>query len=92
MLDVPAVIGQLNGRVHEAETKYKVIQEICRSCTGHSDFFEAETACNSLDCPVYYTRLKSLQKVRLSETLNKVTQELQNQEDLKMNELLMEMF
>ena len=58
-------------RLNEAQRKHAALQRICRSCTGHSTAQDAESACVSLDCPVYFARVKSKNDVRFEGKLLK---------------------
>jgi DNA polymerase zeta len=48
----------LRKRLHKSATRIRNIQEICRSCSQFA--FGDDIACDSADCPVYYTRVREL--------------------------------
>ncbi|KAJ3040197.1 DNA polymerase zeta [Rhizophlyctis rosea] len=56
-------------RLNETQRKHNSLQRICRSCTGHSTALDAEVACESLDCPVLFARVKSRGEARLERRL-----------------------
>ncbi|KAJ3044433.1 DNA polymerase zeta [Rhizophlyctis rosea] len=65
-------------RLNEAQRKHAALQRICRSCTGHSAAQDADSACVSLDCPVYFARVKNKSEVRLEGRLLKGMETLEN--------------
>ncbi|KAI8904535.1 hypothetical protein DFJ77DRAFT_480554 [Powellomyces hirtus] len=64
--DPQASTSTLALRINEAERRHSELQRICRSCSAHNTALDADSACVSLDCPVFYARLKANQTVRLS--------------------------
>src|SRR4051794_2090847 len=60
---------RLAQRLNETQRKHNGLQRICRSCTGHSTAVDADVVCESLDCPVYFARVKSRGEARLERKL-----------------------
>ena len=58
--------------LNKMESKHLISQSICRSCTSFSNLIDASSACVSLDCPIYYSRVKATQQVKLTEKLKRV--------------------
>ncbi|KAI8378836.1 putative DNA polymerase zeta catalytic subunit [Choanephora cucurbitarum] len=66
------VIYTLSSRQHAAQTKFKNILQTCERCTkiptpvammSNTTNIIADSLCHSLDCPVYYQRLKAKEDV-----------------------------
>ncbi|KAI5777372.1 hypothetical protein EDC01DRAFT_713904 [Geopyxis carbonaria] len=53
---------EVRRRLAEVEERSLEIARICRSCTGVA--WRQEVACDSYDCPVYYSRVREATKVR----------------------------
>lgn len=83
--NVPLSIAILASRLRVSERKYATLQEICRSCTGHTTNLDADTGCISIDCPIYFKRKSQLEKVRLCSRWTKSMNELEHEEILKLN-------
>lgn len=81
---IPKSISVLSRRLGKHEAKYRTVQEICRACTGHSTMFDADSACISLDCPIFFTRSRQQEKVRLGSRWLKMATSLDtvNMEDV----------
>ncbi|KNC96642.1 DNA polymerase (pol2) [Spizellomyces punctatus DAOM BR117] len=58
--------SKLARRISESEKRYIQLQRVCRSCSGHSTALDLDSACISLDCPVYYARVKAKHGVKLN--------------------------
>ncbi|TPX57882.1 DNA-directed DNA polymerase [Spizellomyces sp. 'palustris'] len=58
--------SKLARRISESEERYTQLQRVCRSCSGHSTALDLDSACISLDCPVYYARVKAKNGVKLN--------------------------
>jgi DNA polymerase zeta len=76
LANIPVSIGTLSSRIRLAEKRYGTLQDICRSCTGHSTSFDADSACISIDCPIYFKRRSQLDKVRLGSKWTRTINEL----------------
>ncbi|KAI3650014.1 hypothetical protein MP228_005646 [Amoeboaphelidium protococcarum] len=50
----------LNSKASVAESKYLALVKVCQNCCAHQGV-DAATSCESIECPVFYERLKSLQ-------------------------------
>jgi len=57
-------IYEMKRRLAAVEKRTHALQSICRSCTGASR--PEEIACDSLDCPVYYSRVRETAKFQQS--------------------------
>lgn len=60
--DVPGSMLKLQTRLNLEEKSYMEIVKVCQSCAALSPL--DEVPCDSKDCPVMYTRLKQLSKLR----------------------------
>jgi DNA polymerase zeta len=56
------------------EERFAIVQMICQSCTGHY-MIDANSSCQSLACPVFFTRRKALNHVR---QISKITRALES--------------
>jgi hypothetical protein len=79
--DIPATLNQLGFTVKEYEHKFKTLQEICRSCTGFGTLLDVDSQCSSLDCSVFYQRMKANQKVRLVPVMETIMNDLEQKEN-----------
>ena len=59
---VPSSIYRLQAKVTSEERKYQEVLSMCQTCAGLSPLEDA--ACDSKDCPVFWTRVKQSRKVR----------------------------
>ncbi|KAJ3150701.1 DNA polymerase zeta [Geranomyces michiganensis] len=64
--DPPTTAATLTMRASAAQRAHAQIQSVCRSCTGHATALDADSACVSLDCPVFFARLKANDAARLA--------------------------
>jgi C4-type zinc-finger of DNA polymerase delta len=80
MSNLPNSIAILSARLNVAEKKYGTLQSICRSCTGHSTMLDADSACVSIDCPVFFTRKAQLDRVRMGSKWARTMTDLDNKE------------
>ncbi|KAI8587099.1 DNA polymerase zeta catalytic subunit [Geranomyces variabilis] len=69
--DKPTTAATLAMRSSAAQRAHAQIQSVCRSCTGHATALDADSACISLDCPVFFARLKANEAARLAERWEK---------------------
>lgn len=77
MDDIPNSLVKLNQKIRKEECEFTALQRICRSCTGHDTSFDTDILCSSLDCDIYYKRMKSNEKVQLLNRSEQVAQELE---------------
>jgi hypothetical protein len=87
--NVPLALNQLGHIVKQNEEKFKILQELCRSCTGNNTNLDGDVPCTSLDCSLYYQRMKAQQKIRLVPMLETIMDQLeQNEHTNRTNDLL----
>ncbi|KAJ3294860.1 DNA polymerase zeta [Borealophlyctis nickersoniae] len=67
--DPQSSAARLAERLNEAERRHTALQRVCRSCTSHATAEDANSACVSLDCPVLFARMRSINDVRLGSRL-----------------------
>ncbi|KAJ3178368.1 DNA polymerase zeta [Geranomyces variabilis] len=75
--DTPTTAATLAMRSSAAQRAHAQIQNVCRSCTGHATALDADSACISLDCPVFFARLKANDAARLAERWEKSCAQLE---------------
>ncbi|KAL2017597.1 hypothetical protein VTK56DRAFT_1917 [Thermocarpiscus australiensis] len=61
--DPASTMALLQARLNREERKYADVVKVCQSCAGFAPL-EEEVPCDSLDCPVFYTRVKQRARVR----------------------------
>jgi DNA polymerase zeta len=67
----------LRTRLHKSEQRVANIEDVCRSCSGFA--FGEAVACDSRDCPVFYTRIREDAALRsLENRLEPVMEDLEN--------------
>jgi DNA polymerase zeta len=57
-----ASVLRLQNRLSKEERRYEEVLSVCRGCSGLSPL--EDVACDSKDCPVFWTRMRQLGKVR----------------------------
>jgi hypothetical protein len=79
--NIPMSLLNLATRISKIQGRFKQVQEICRSCSSHSTFFDTNIDCISLDCSIFYRRVEYNQKIVQLSKLIQTSERLENAEN-----------
>ncbi len=63
----PATLARLTSRLNDSEKRYRAAVRVCRDCAAVPPL--DDVACDSKDCPVFYTRAKRAARMRAERSL-----------------------
>ncbi|KAJ3371311.1 DNA polymerase zeta, partial [Kappamyces sp. JEL0680] len=69
-------LGSLTYTLKHRQERYKTVQDVCRSCSGLSTLLDRDIPCVSLDCGVYFSRMKASKTLATSQMISQAIADL----------------